>query len=179
MGCAQGTLGTSVPRFSQLSVQIQVVVITVRSRCPCCELRHPGQIEVFVPEQRSPFVPDQALAAAGRRGDVEAGRGAFVAPGVARQRLVNAEPRWGPDGAGNAAENLSQGQLRPSALRAPGPRTLQAQPPAPEQAPQGARSPAAQAFMIAVFPVHIDLFTTLCACKAMRRDITLLGATLP
>ena len=81
---------------------------------------------------------------------MEAGRGAFVAPGVARQRLVNAEPRWGPaDGAaGNAAENLSQGQLRPSQLRAPGPRTPQAPPPAPDQAAPGAWGSAACALIL-------------------------------
>lgn len=67
---------------------------------------------------------------AGRRGDVEAGRGERVAPGVMRQRLVNAEPRWADGGAGAPAENLSQGQLRPSSLRAPGPRVPQAPQPA-------------------------------------------------
>ena len=64
---------------------------------------------------------------AGRRGDVEQGKGERVAPGVTKQRLVNADARWGDTG---TTENLSQGQQRPSSLRGPGPKTPRAPRPA-------------------------------------------------
>lgn len=67
-----------------------------------------------------------AVMPAGKRGDVEAGRAEQVAPGVVRQRLVHADARWTDAG---AAENISHGQIRPSSLRAPGPRVPRAQPP--------------------------------------------------
>lgn len=58
---------------------------------------------------------------------MEQGKGESIAPGVTRQRLVNADARWGDSG---AAENLSQGQQRPSSLRGPGPKTPRAPRPA-------------------------------------------------
>lgn len=63
-----------------------------------------------------------------KRGTVEAGRAEPVAPGVVRQRLVQPEARWSDTG---ATENLSQGQLRPSSMRTPGPRTPRAPQPPP------------------------------------------------
>ena len=70
--------------------------------------------------------PD-AWQSAGRRGDVEQGKGERVAPGVTKQRLVNADARWGDTG---TTENLSRGQQRPSSLRGPGPKTPRAPRPA-------------------------------------------------
>lgn len=54
---------------------------------------------------------------------MEQGKGEGVAPGVTKQRLVNADARWGDTG---TTENLSQGQQRPSSLRGPGPKTPRA-----------------------------------------------------
>jgi hypothetical protein len=85
---------------------------------------------------------------------VEAGRGEQVAPGVTRQRLVNAEPRWAADAAG-AAENLSQGQLRPSLLRGPGPRAPPAPAP-PEGGAAGAPVLATSFFSLCRRPPHAD-----------------------
>ena len=67
------------------------------------------------------------ILCAGRRGDVEQGKGESLAPGVTKQRLVNADARWGDTG---TTENLSHGQQRPSSLQGPGPRTPRAPPPA-------------------------------------------------
>lgn len=58
---------------------------------------------------------------------MEQGKGESIAPGVTKQRLVNADARWGDTG---TTENLSHGQQRPSSLQGPGPRTPQAPPPA-------------------------------------------------
>lgn len=63
-----------------------------------------------------------------KRGVVEPGRSERVAPGVVRQQLRQPDTRW-TEGANT--ENLSQGQLRPSSLRGPGPRTPRARPPVP------------------------------------------------
>lgn len=57
---------------------------------------------------------------------MEQGKGESIAPGVTKQRLVNADARWGDTG---TTENLSQGQQRPSSLRRPGPKTPQASQP--------------------------------------------------
>ena len=72
---------------------------------------------------------------AGRRGDVEQGKGESVAPGVTKQRLVNADARWGDAG---TTENLSQGQQRPSSLRSPLPKTPRARRPAGDALPEAA-----------------------------------------
>ena len=58
---------------------------------------------------------------------MEQGKGESTAPGVTKQRLVNADARWGDTG---TTENLSQGQQRPSSLRGPGPKTPRAPRPA-------------------------------------------------